>query len=79
MYRLKIREIAEQQKLSRTRLSHLAVVDIKAIRRIFNNPQESVSLPVLDRIAQALHVPIQDLIESVYDEPHKEESVPDVL
>ncbi len=69
MYRLKVKEIAEQQGLSRTRLSHLAVVDIKAVRRIFNNPQESISLPVLDRIAQALHVPIQELIESIPDEP----------
>lgn len=67
MYRLKIREIAERQGLSRNRLSHLAIVDIKVIRRIFNNPQESISLPTLDRIAQALHVDISELIESVPD------------
>ena len=67
MYRLKVREIAEAQGLSRNKLSHLAVVDIKVIRRIFNNPQESISLPTLDRLAQALHVDISDLIESVPD------------
>lgn len=68
MYRLKIRELAETQGLSRSRLSHLAVVDIKVIRRIYNNPQESISLHTLDRIAQALRVDISDLIESVPDQ-----------
>lgn len=74
MYRLKIREIAEQQGLSRNRLSHLAVVDIKVVRRIFNNPQESISLPTLDRIAQALHVPIQELLESVSEEKKEDQA-----
>lgn len=73
MYKLKIREFAEQQGLSQNRLSHLAVVDIKVIRRVYRNPQESISLPTLDRIAQALHVPIQELIESVYDESQSQE------
>lgn len=68
MYRLKVREIAESQGLSRNRLSHLAVVDIKVIRRIYRNPQESITLPVLDRLAKALHVNINELIESVPDE-----------
>lgn len=65
MYRLKVKEIAEQQGLSQNKLSHLAIVDIKVIRRIYRNPQESVTLPVLDRLAMALKVDISDLIESV--------------
>ncbi len=68
MYRLKVRELAEAQGLSQTKLSQRAEVDIKVIRRIFRNDHENVSLPVLDRIAKVLHIPIQDLLESVPDE-----------
>ena len=69
MYRLKVKELAERRGLSQNRLSRLADVDVKVIRRIYRNPQESVTLPVLDRIAHVLKVDISELIESVPDEP----------
>lgn len=68
MYRLKVKDIAQQQGLSQNRLSRLADVDIKVVRRIYRNPHESVTLPVLDRLAKALHVDISELIESIPDE-----------
>lgn len=65
MYRLKVRDVAESQGITQTKLSHLSFVDVKAIRRIWRDPHQNISLPVLDRLAQALHVNIQELIESI--------------
>lgn len=71
MYRLKIRQIAEERGLSRSRLSRISDVDIKVIRRAFKNEQESITLPVLDRIARALKIDISDLIESLPETEEK--------
>lgn len=65
MYRLKVKQLAEARGLSQNRLSRLADVDIKVVRRIYRNEQESVTLPVLDRLARVLQVDISELIESV--------------
>jgi transcriptional regulator with XRE-family HTH domain len=67
MFRLKVREIAESKGISQSRLSRLSDVDPKAIRRIYQNPNASLSLYILDRIAKALQVDVSELIESVPD------------
>lgn len=69
MFRLKVREIAEARGISQSRLSRLADVDPKSIRRIYRDPHVSLSLYILDRIAQALQVDISELVESVPDDP----------
>jgi len=67
MIRLKVKEIAEQKGLSQARLSRIADVDIKVVRKIYRYPTESVTTSVLDRLAQALEVDITQLVESIPD------------
>ncbi len=67
MIRLKVKEIAEQKGLSQARLSRIADVDIKVVRKIYRYPTESVTTAVLDRLAQALEVDITQLVESIPD------------
>jgi transcriptional regulator with XRE-family HTH domain len=68
MFRLKVKEIAESQGISQSRLSRLADVDPKVVRQIYQRPDASVTLYVLDKLAKALHVNINLLIESVSEE-----------
>lgn len=73
MFHIRVKEVADQQGITQSRLSRLADVDPKVIRKIYQSPTKSISLYILDRIAQALHVPIQDLIESIEEEPQSKE------
>jgi len=68
MFRLKVREVAEAQGLSQSRLSRLADVDPKVVRQVYQQPSASITLYVLDKLAKALHVDISQLIESVPDD-----------
>ena len=65
MLRLKVREIAEQKKVSMNKLSQRSEVSYNIIRDIFNNPFRTVNTDTLNRIAKALEVPVTDLIEDV--------------
>lgn len=67
MIRLKVREIAESKGISMGKLSRIADVEIKTVRRIYRNPYQSITLTVLDRFAKALNVDANDLIESMPD------------
>jgi DNA-binding Xre family transcriptional regulator len=73
MIRLKVKEVAEQKGISQARLSRIADVDIKVVRKIYRYPTESVTTSVLDRLARALNVDITQIVESIPDEPQKEE------
>lgn len=68
LIRLRVREIAEAKGLDRSKLSRMSDVDIKTIRRIFNHPETSITLVILDKLAKALHVDASQLIESVPDD-----------
>lgn len=68
MIRLKIREIAEAKKISRTRLSRLADTNYKTINALWMDPYREVTTTTLDKIAKALDVPVTDLIETVPDD-----------
>jgi len=68
MYRLKIKEVATSRGYSISRLSRVADVPIKTVRRAWNDPHYHIQLPSLDRIAKALHVSINELLETVPDE-----------
>jgi DNA-binding Xre family transcriptional regulator len=65
--RLKVREIAESKGISMGKLSRIADVEIKTVRRIYRNPYQSITLTILDRFAKALKVDANDLIESLPD------------
>lgn len=68
VYRLKIKEVAESKGYNISTLSRKADVPFSTVRRAWKNPQYAISLPNLARIAQALGVDVQDLIETVPDE-----------
>jgi DNA-binding Xre family transcriptional regulator len=61
--RIRVREIAEQKGISRTKLSRLSDTNYKTIDLIWNNPYKDVGTLTLERIAKALGVRVTDLIE----------------
>jgi DNA-binding Xre family transcriptional regulator len=63
MYKLRVKEIAEQKKINMAKLSRLADVSYNTTQALFHNPEHDVSLYILDRIAKALDVRICDLID----------------
>ena len=68
MLRLKVREVAEQKKMSRNKLSQRSEVSYNIIRDIFNNPFRTINTDTLNRIAKALGVPVTALIEDVEEQ-----------
>jgi len=65
MIRLKIKEVAEQKGLSMAKLARRADMDFKTVQRIFHDPYRDISLSTLDRLAAALGIPANELIETV--------------
>jgi DNA-binding Xre family transcriptional regulator len=65
MIRLKVREIAEQKEISRTRLSRIADVNYKTINDIYADPYRSVQYHILVKLAKALEVDVADLTEEI--------------
>ncbi|WP_165423012.1 helix-turn-helix domain-containing protein [Ktedonosporobacter rubrisoli] len=65
MIRLKIKEIAEEKGFNQSSLAREAKIGFTTVKRIFRDPYREVSFNVLEKIAQALHVSIHDLIEEV--------------
>jgi DNA-binding Xre family transcriptional regulator len=64
MIRLKVREVAEQKQVSQARLSRLSDVDIKAIRRMYREPDKAnIRLETLNKLAYALKVDARELLE----------------
>lgn len=68
MIRLRVRELAEARGISQNRLSHLAILDIKVIRKMYREPTASFTTYALDKVARALDVPVNELLESLPDE-----------
>lgn len=71
MYRLKVKEVAQDKGYNISSLSRKADVPIVTVRRIWNNPRYQVKLETLERIAKTLGVGVRDLIEDVPDENNK--------
>ncbi len=68
MVRLRVREIAEQKRISMSKLSRTADVNYKTIQAIWRNPYQGVNTKTLERLAKALGVSTAELIEDVPDE-----------
>ncbi len=71
MVRLRVREIAEQKRISMSKLSRTADVNYKTIQAIWRNPYQGVNTKTLERLAKALAVSTAELIEDVPDEEIK--------
>lgn len=65
--RLRVREIAEQKGMSRTKLSRLSDTNYKTVDIIWKNPYKEVGTTTLERLAKALGVRVVDLIEETQD------------
>jgi DNA-binding Xre family transcriptional regulator len=60
---IKIREYARERKLSQSKLSRRADMDIRAVQRLYRNPYANITLETLEKLAVALEVLPNDLIE----------------
>ena len=61
--RLKIKEAAKEKGLSMARLSRLADVDYRTLQRIYKDPYKNIDTDTLDKLARALGMKAQELIE----------------
>lgn len=68
MYRLKVKEVAEQRGMSQRQLFLRSGVDIRTVRKIFHNPEAVVTVETLARLARVLDVDVSELIESTPDD-----------
>ena len=64
MFRLKVKEVAEQKGMSQRQLFLRSGVDITTIRKIFRDPHAAVSVEALAQLAKVLGVDVSTLIES---------------
>jgi len=69
MIRLRVKEVAEARKLSRRKLSALSGVDIRVVRKLWNQPFSTFNSETLDKLAKALEVDASELIESIPELP----------
>ncbi len=67
MIRLRVKELAKERNLSMSRLSRLADVSYKTIKRMFDHPDESFNTMTLGKVAKALNLPLTDLFEQASD------------
>jgi transcriptional regulator with XRE-family HTH domain len=64
MFRLKIKEIAQQKKISQRQLFLRSGVDIRTVRSIFRDPETNITMETLARLAYVLNCDMSLLIES---------------
>jgi len=73
--RLKVKEIATDKGFNQSSLSRAANVDFKTVKRIFQDPSRDISLSTIVKIAWALNVSLNELID-VSGEPHIRPEIP---
>ena len=66
-FRLRIRELAEARGISMGKLSRIADVDRTTVKRLYDDPRYSPNLDTLWRVAKALRVTLNDLVEEATD------------
>jgi transcriptional regulator with XRE-family HTH domain len=64
MVKLRVKEIAEAQGFSQSRLQRESGVTMPTLRRYWFNQTDSVHLESIERIAKALGVQVSDLFEN---------------
>jgi transcriptional regulator with XRE-family HTH domain len=64
MAKLRIKEIAEQQKINQRDLAERSGVTAQLINRYWNYPMQRVELDALVKIAKALGVRFADLVDT---------------
>lgn len=61
--RLRIRQVAESKGINQSKLSRMADVSLNTIRAIWDNEYRDITLSTLEKIADALQVPMSELYE----------------
>lgn len=69
LYRLKVKEVAQQKGISQRQLFLRSGVDIRTVRRIFQHPDTVVTVETLAKLARVLEVDVSELIESINETP----------
>lgn len=77
MVRLRVKEIAEEQKVSIAKLARRADLDNRTVYRIVHDPYAEITTVTLGRLAKALGVSVKDLIEDAPDVPPSTERTND--
>ena len=67
MLRLKIKEIAQAQGISMSKLSRMADLNIQTLQAIYKDPYRDVAYSTLLKLAKALNVDVADLTEEIPD------------
>ena len=65
--KLRVKEVAQTQGVSMTRLHITSEVAYSTIRRLFRDPYIEVTTTTINRLAKALGVPPTSLLEDVPD------------
>ena len=65
MLRLRLKEVLKEKQVSRTSLFHLSEVSYTTIRSMCKDPYYSTSIETINRLAEALNIPVTLLIEDV--------------
>jgi DNA-binding Xre family transcriptional regulator len=65
--RLKVREIATARGVSMGKLSRMSDVDRNTIKRMFDDPHYSPTIDTLLKVAKALKLTLNDLVEEIPD------------
>lgn len=69
MVRLLVQEVAKQKGFSMGRLQRTADISYRTVKLIYQDPYRDVTLSTLEKIANALDVPIRDLIDENAADP----------
>lgn len=67
MIKLRVREIARAKGISMGKLSRMSDVDRNTIKRMFDDPNYHPTVDTLHKVAKALKLTLNDLIEEVPD------------
>ena len=60
--KLRLKEVLKEKNVSQGRLSRIADVSLNTIQLLCNDPDHDVMLSTLVKIANALHVTLDDLV-----------------
>lgn len=67
MVRLRIKEVAKEKGISMGKLSRTSDVSYNTIKKIYTDPCYAINIVTLEKLANALGVPIVELIEQISD------------
>lgn len=68
MQRLRVKEVAQAKGFTMARLQRAADINLKTIQAIYRDPYRDVAYSTLNKIAKALGVSVNDLVEDVLDD-----------